>query len=159
MPDDKSHFLFCSYQLNIATTKTCQPGHDKKNILIIFFQWWFWRQGQLDVFGSCFWLLDVMLQLSWAILQDEAVKEERNHKTGTQESRVKPRERLWVFRFEVTEQQQRSWVSQATALLASKQRAVQTMLVRHETLFYYLLSSLNRKGCFGIADRCSTHRT
>lgn len=35
-----------------------------------------------DVFESFFWLLDVMQQLSWEILLDEAVKEGRNHRRG-----------------------------------------------------------------------------
>lgn len=40
---------------------------------------------------SFFWLLDVMQQLSWEVLQDEAVKEVRNHKRGNTRMSGAPR--------------------------------------------------------------------
>lgn len=45
----------------------------------------------VDVFESFFWHLDVMLQPSWEILLDEAVKEGRNHKRGSTRMSGTPR--------------------------------------------------------------------
>lgn len=49
----------------------------------------------VNVFESFFWLLDVMQQLSWEILLDEAVKEGRNHKRGNTRMSGTPRCSVW----------------------------------------------------------------
>lgn len=71
----------------------------------------------VNVFESFFWLLDVMQQLSWEILLDEAVKEGKNHKRGN--TRMSGTPRLWVWGDRAAGEQ-----AQAATLLASKQWAV-----------------------------------
>lgn len=58
---------------------------------VILFCGGFGGEDQLNVLESFFWLLDVMLQLSWEILQDEAVKEGKNHKRGNTRMSGTPR--------------------------------------------------------------------
>lgn len=65
--------------------KSCQK-HWHYSIL-----WWFLGRGP----KSFFWLLDVMQQLIWEILLDEAVKEGRNHKRGNTRMSGTPRLSAW----------------------------------------------------------------
>lgn len=84
----------------------------------------------LNVFESFFWLLDVMQQLSWKILLDEAVKEGRNHKRGNTRMSGTPRLSAWGDRVAAGEikgkARPRYW-------LPNNEPCLSSILVRHQT--------------------------